>query len=104
MTKSIYVYVKDPGKPFRHVVIPNTLESLQKTVGGFIEFKRMGSDWGVICDEDGAISGLQKYNCSFCGIMFCGPIIFAGIKGQDFADFPIKNELEFEKMIGRCML
>ncbi len=30
----------------------------------------------------------MPYNCSVLGIDFVGPIIFAGVDGEDFCDFP----------------
>lgn len=37
MKQKISVIIKEPDKKPRHVYISNTLENLQKTVGGYIE-------------------------------------------------------------------
>ena len=53
----IGVIIKEPGRVPRHVNISNTLENLQKTVGGYIETVTLCSDIVVICDEEGASKG-----------------------------------------------
>ena len=37
------------------------------------------------------------HNCEVCGIDFVGTIVFAGVAGEDFADFPIGFQ-NFKKM------
>ena len=37
------------------------------------------------------------HNCEVCGIDFVGTIVFAGVVGEDFADFPIGFQ-NFKKM------
>lgn len=53
MKKKIKVIVKDPEKPARVVWISNTLENLQKTVGGYIETVTISTDAVIICNEEG---------------------------------------------------
>lgn len=53
----IGVLIKEPGKTPRHVNISDTLENLQKTVGGHIEAYKIASDCLVICDEEGRLKG-----------------------------------------------
>lgn len=83
MKKKIKVIVKDPEKPARTVWISNTLENLQKTVGGYIEAVILTAKVVIICNEKGKLLGLPQ-NCNFCGYDFVGTIIIAGINGDDF--------------------
>lgn len=83
----IHVYIKDPGKPPRSVHISNTLENLQKTVGGYIETVTLASDLVIICNEEGIINDLP-YNCNVCGHMLFGTVIFCGAEGDEFGDVP----------------
>lgn len=50
----------------------------------------------IICNEEGRLLGLP-HNCEVCGIDFVGTIVFAGVAGEDFADFPIGFQ-NFKKM------
>lgn len=85
--RKIGVIIKEPGKVPRHVNISNTLENLQKTVGGYIETVTLCSDLVLICDEEGRIKG-KPHCCNICGADFCGTVILAGIDGDEFADIP----------------
>jgi hypothetical protein len=83
----IGVIIKEPGRVPRHVNISDTLENLQKTVGGYIETVTLCSDLVVICDEEGRIKG-KPHCCNIGGVDFCGTIILAGVDGDEFADIP----------------
>lgn len=83
----IGVIIKEPGRVPRHVNISNTLENLQKTVGGYIETVTLRSDLVVICDEEGRIKG-KPHCCNIGGVDFCGTVILAGVDGDEFADIP----------------
>lgn len=61
----IGVIIKEPGRLPRHVNISDTLENLQKTVGGYIETVTLCSDIVLICDEEGRIKG--KPHCCNIG-------------------------------------
>lgn len=87
MSRKISVLIKEPGKNPRHVWISNTLENLQKTVGGYIETVTLCTDLVIICDEEGRLKD-KPYNCRICGVDFVGTIIFAGIVGDEFSDIP----------------
>lgn len=84
MKKKIKVIVKDPEKPARVVWISNTLENLQKTVGGYIETVTISTDAVIICNEEGNLLGLP-HNCRFCGCDFVGTIIVAAWTKTNFA-------------------
>lgn len=87
MHDEIRVYVKEPFYAPELRRIPNTLEALQKIVGGYIETVTLSSNMVIICNEEGRMLELP-YNCDVCGVGFCGTIIFAGIDGEEFADVP----------------
>lgn len=83
----IGVIIKEPGRVPRHVNVSDTLENLQKTVGGYIETVTLCPDLVVICDEEGRIKG-KPHCCNIGGVDFCGTIILAGVDGDEFADVP----------------
>lgn len=83
----ISVLIKEPGESPRHVWISNTLENLQKTVGGYIESVTPATDMCIICNEEGRLMNLP-HNCNVCGIDFVGTIILCGIAGEELADLP----------------
>ena len=91
MEKYIRVLIKEPGKAAEVRTIENSLEELQKIVGGYIETVTMFSDIVIICNEEGRIQNLP-YNCEILGEGFVGTIILAGVDGEDFADAPKKEE------------
>lgn len=76
--------------------ISDTLENLQKTVGGYIETVTLFSDLVVICDEEGRIKG-KPHCCNICGVDFCGTVILAGVDGDEFADIPCEFA-DFKRM------
>ena len=83
----IGVIIKEPGRVPRHVNVSDTLENLQKTVGGYIETVTLFSDLVAICDEEGRIKG-KPHCCNIGGVDFCGTVILAGVDGDEFADVP----------------
>lgn len=83
----IRVIVKEPGKSPEIRWVDNTLEALQKIVGGLIETVTLAADLVIICNEEGRIMDLPD-NCTLYGFNFVGPIIIAGVDGCEFADVP----------------
>ena len=89
MSAKVSVIIKKPGRlPYKTAISPR-LENLQATVGGYIETVTLGSDWTIICNEEGRLMGMP-YNCNVCGVDFVGPIVFIGVDGEEFADLPIE--------------
>ncbi|MBR3238465.1 MAG: DUF3846 domain-containing protein [Oscillospiraceae bacterium] len=82
------VIIKRPGEPPRHVNMSLKIENLQRYVGGYIETVTIGTDWCVICDEEGRLKG-KPHNCTVCNIDFVGDIVFVGVDGDELTDFPI---------------
>jgi len=93
--KKIKVIVKRPDSVPYSTHISNSLENLQKTVGGYIETVTLSSDCVVICNEEGMLMELP-YNCNICGVDFVGTIVIAGINGDEFSDIPLSFE-EFKE-------
>ena len=93
----IKVIIKRPGEKPYSTWISNSLEKLQRTVGGYIEtFTISNPKMVLICNEEGRIQNLS-YNCKVGPSSFVGTIIFAGagINGELFTDIPI-NFQEFK--------
>lgn len=88
MGKKIGVIIKEPGRAPRHVNISDSLENMQKTVGGYIECVTLASDLVVICDEEGRIKG-KPHCCVIGSVDFCGTVILAGVDGEEFTDIPL---------------
>lgn len=85
--KQIWVYVKHPGKKPHGEIIDNTLEALQKVVGGYIEHITIAANMAVICNEEGIIQGLP-YNCHVAGVRLVGTIVFVGVRGENYTHCP----------------
>ena len=88
MSKKISVLIKEPWVKPRHVNISDSLENLQKTVGGYIETVTIAEDLVIICNEYGWINDMP-YNCTVCGCALFGTIILCGVDGDEFADLPM---------------
>ena len=76
---------KEPGRFPEVVDIPNTLEGVQKAVGGYIEVYQVSTDLAILCDEEGKLKG-EEYNCTLLGEDFAGPILLVGLDGPEFTD------------------
>lgn len=88
----IRVIIKRPDEKYGHVAwISNTLENLQKTVDGYIETVTIATDAAIVCNEEGKLRNLEP-NMTILGEPFVGTIIFVGVKGEEFTDFPLNFE------------
>jgi hypothetical protein len=83
------VIIKRPGAEPEYAEIENSLAKLREIVGGHIETVTFASNACIVCNEEGRIKGLE-YNGTCFGLDFFGPIIFVGIKGDEFTDYPGK--------------
>ena len=86
MTKkkdTILVCVKMPGEEPYVDHMPNTLETFQQVVGGYIESFQIAADCTLLCNEDGLLLDLP-YNATIAGNPFVGPVVAVGVKGEDF--------------------
>lgn len=87
MKDYIKVIIKNPGRPYAVREIKNELHTLQKIVDGYIETATLFTDAVVICNEEGRLIAMD-YNCRISNVAFYGPIIIAGIDGEEFGDVP----------------
>ena len=81
------VIYKAPGKPAELREIENTLEALQAAVEGYIETVTLDPRTVIICNEEGRLNGM-RYNCNLLGLQLFGPILLAGVDGEEFCDVP----------------
>lgn len=103
----IVVLYKEPGDPEFYYEAPlNTLEGFQDLADGYIEtitiHKEMlpkeleaTGDLVIIINEEGRLKGMD-YCCTLFGFDLYGPVVLAGVKGDEFADFPI-SWMKFDK-------
>lgn len=80
-------FKKAVGEPWTEIDIDNTLEALQKAVGGYIECVSLATDMCLIVDEEGLLKG-KEYNVDFCGMPLVGTVLLVGVDGDDFCDVP----------------
>ena len=80
-------FKKAVGEPWTEIDIDNTLEALQKAVGGYIECVSLATDICLIVDEEGLLKG-KEYNVTFCGMPLVGTVLLVGVDGDDFCDVP----------------
>ena len=96
----ILVVIKEPGQaPKVEPLFDNTLEALQKAVGGYIEAVTVAEDIVVICNEEGRLIGLP-FNTRVLGISFVGTVIVAGVKGDEFASLKSRHIPYILRMLG----
>ena len=90
--QKIKVIIKRPEEEYGHIAyIFNTLESLQAKVGGHIEVFRLTSKVVIICNEEGKQKDMEP-NLKIAGETLVGPIIVAGIDGENFGSIPFSYE------------
>lgn len=100
----ILVVIKEPGQtPKVEPLFENTLEAFQKAVGGWIETVTIADDLVVICNEEGRLRGLPV-NARVAGVTFVGTVIFAGVKGDEFASLKSKHIPLVLRMLGEGTL
>lgn len=112
----IRAIIKRPDEEYGHVTfISDTLENLQRTVGGYIEtvtfrgLMRSSDDFVIICDEEGLLKK-KPYNCTvrvrdqrwprLADLPLCGYIVVLGVSGDELADCPLQLA-EWKKMLVR---
>lgn len=77
-----------PGALPEQIEIENTLEALQKQVGGHIQAVTVGPDLCAICNEEGLLMELPYMGLINC-VAFFGPVLLVGVDGEDFCDVPV---------------
>lgn len=81
--RKITAVVKEPGKPAEIVKIENTLEVLQRIVGGQIEVIHVLNDIVMVCNEEGKLEDLQP-NIAMPNDVVVGTVIALGTDGDEF--------------------
>ena len=85
----IRAIVKRPDEEYGHgEEIDNTLEELQRIVGGYIETVSVFDDVLLIVNEEGKFLGLEP-NINFYGDVLVGTIIAVGRDEEEFCDLPL---------------
>ena len=83
------VLIVEPGKHPRLADIDESLESLQKTVGGYIEaIYPFEDEIALICDEESKLKSDTEWNRLLpeTGDVIKGTFIIAGLGDEDFTD------------------
>ena len=100
----IQVVLCEPGKKARVTTIMNTLESLQKMVGGYIQAVYPFDDpVAIICDEEGKINGAE-FNRALrdeSGKVYdivAGPFLITGLSEDNFASLSKEHQEKYCKM------
>lgn len=89
--KQILICVKRPGQdPVIEPLFENSLRAFQEAVGGYIETVTICSDLCLIINEEGRLLDLP-YNATILGHPFVGPVLAAGIKGDEFSSLKASN-------------
>lgn len=89
MAHKIDCIIKRPDEPYGHkTAVSDSLENLQKIVGGCIECVYATEDLVIICNEEGKLLGLEP-NMRYGIDYLVGTIIVVGNDGDSFGDIPI---------------
>lgn len=87
--RKIKAIVKKPDELYGHVChISNSLQNLQKTVGGYIETVYLTDDVVIICNEEGLLQNLP-FNMKLHDQQLVGTIIVCGVEGDELTDLGI---------------
>ena len=83
------VLIVEPGKHPYEAEIDSSLESLQKTVGGYIEAIYPFEDMvALICDEESKMKSDTQWNRILGRDIIKGTFFLCGIEGENFSDLP----------------
>ena len=103
--KKIRVLIKRPDEEYGHVCsISDSLENMQKTVGGHIEVHQIttspdGKPILMVCNEEGKFLGLE-HNFFWFDDEVVGTIFLCSAEGEDLVGLPLTYGLaEWKKFI-----
>ena len=99
----IRVVIKRPDEKIGHMTnISPSLENLQRTVDGYIEFVQLTPNLVMIVNEEGRIRNME-FNCRIAGIPVHGTLILAGLDlndpENDLCNIPIDFQA-YKRMLG----
>ena len=89
------VIIKKVGQQPEIVDIENTLESMQKIVGGYVELVHVRTGCVMLCNEEGGMQGLP-YNFTLGNAGIVGDVLFTKPDGETFTDL---NEHDVEMIL-----
>lgn len=93
------VLIVEPGKQPRKADIPHTLESMQKTVGGYIEAICPWEDAvALVCDEEGLLKGAPINRMIAPDFGIFGAFFICGIGSDDFVDLTDEMADKYSRM------
>lgn len=84
------ILIKKVGSEWEKADIENTLEALQREVGGYIEMVGITTDACIIVNEEGLINDMP-FNTRLFGRQFFGTILIVGVDGDEFCDLPVPD-------------
>lgn len=67
--------------------VDNTLEAMQKLVGGYIETATVGK-YVLVCNEDGRLLGMPQNPCLE---EYVGPVFFTRTDGDEFVNLSVAD-------------
>jgi hypothetical protein len=100
----ITVVLCEPGKEAYVTTIANNLESLQKTVGGYIEaIYPFDDSVAIICNEEGKLNSMElnralRDESGQIYDILAGPFFVAGLGDDDFTSLSEELQQKYYKM------
>ena len=100
----ITVVLCEPGKEACVTTIPNDLESLQQTVGGYIEAIYPFDDpVAIICNEEGKLNNMElnralRDESGQIYDILAGPFLVAGLGDDDFTSLSESLQQKYYQM------
>ena len=92
------ILIVEPGKHPYEAEINNSLESLQKTVGGYIEAIYPFEDMvALVCDEESKMKADTQWNRILGADVIKGTFFLCGIEGENFSDLPDELMEKYKK-------
>ena len=83
------ILIVEPGRKPHMAEIPDTLEAMQQTVGGYIQAIYPWEDEvGLVCDEEGLLKQYPLNRMISPDIAIFGTFFLCGLGEEDFTDFP----------------
>lgn len=97
------VIYKAPGEEPQIILIENNLETLQSLVEGYIEAVPVTDDTVMIVNEEGRLHGLDpNFFVGMLGEFVLGPVVFAGVDGEEFCSVPALYEEQLMRLLHRA--
>lgn len=98
--KAMHILIVEPGKHPRETDIDGSLESLQKTVGGYIQaIYPFEDEVAVICDDEAKLKSDTQWNRLLpeIGDVIKGTFFIAGLGDEDFTDLSAELTEKFKE-------